>query len=218
MVWGAFGKMPALGDFFRMGVAADFVSAWDAWLQSMILGGKSALGEAWTEAYFSAPLWRFALAPGVAGTSGVAGVLMPSVDRVGRQFPLSLVVQVQGAPLDLLSGSRDLWAAVEHLALDCLEDEMTRDMLEARLAVLPDLAPSRPEVWREGEMTLTQGAGIEGAFAALAARPSAVGFACEIEGQGRLMLSPGLPGPGAARLLFDTSAYAADFPQIGALA
>jgi type VI secretion system protein ImpM len=31
--FGAFGKMPSLGDFFRFGLPADFVSAWDDWLQ-----------------------------------------------------------------------------------------------------------------------------------------------------------------------------------------
>ena len=31
--FGAFGKMPALGDFFRLGVAPDVVPPWDAWLR-----------------------------------------------------------------------------------------------------------------------------------------------------------------------------------------
>ncbi|MCW1917926.1 type VI secretion system-associated protein TagF [Rhodobacter sp. KR11] len=214
MAWGAFGKMPALGDFFRMGVAADFVSAWDGWLQSMILGGKSALGPAWTEAYFSAPIWRFALAPGVAGAGAVAGVLMPSVDRVGRQFPLTLVAPVSGdpvlgGPMAILAGPHALWAAVEDLALDCLEDGMTRDTLEARLAALPDLVAPPGLVTPQGAVTLAQGAGIEGALAALAARPVAVGFACEVEGVGRLLLSPTLPGPDMARGLFDMAQFQA---------
>ena len=31
------------------------------------------------------PIWRFVLLPGLIGSNGWAGVLMPSVDRVGRR-------------------------------------------------------------------------------------------------------------------------------------
>jgi type VI secretion system protein ImpM len=36
-----------------------------------------------------APVWRFALAPGLCGAAGVVGVMLPSVDRAGRYFPLT---------------------------------------------------------------------------------------------------------------------------------
>ena len=206
--WGAFGKMPGLGDFFRTGVAADFVAAWDSWLQATIVAGRAALGGAWEAAYMSAPLWRFALAPGVAGTSAVAGVLMPSVDRVGRQFPLTLACPVEGEAVALLAGSRAVWAAAEDLALDCLDDAMTREALEGRLAGLGVLKAAEARVQARGAAVLAEGQGIEGALAALAARPTAAGFACEVEGAGRLLLAPGLPGVDLAPALFDVSEVA----------
>ena len=47
-----------------------------------------------------APIWRFALAPGVAGPLPMLGVMMPSVDRVGRQFPLTLAAPMaEASPL-----------------------------------------------------------------------------------------------------------------------
>lgn len=46
--------------------------------------------------YLTSPVWRFAIAPGVLGPEGLGGVMMPSVDRVGRYFPL--IIGAVGAP------------------------------------------------------------------------------------------------------------------------
>ncbi len=93
----AFGKMPALGDFFRLNPPPGFVPVWDAWLQAGLLAARAQLGDRWDACYMSAPIWRFSLAAGLAGPAPLLGVMMPSVDRVGRQFPLTLVVPVPAA-------------------------------------------------------------------------------------------------------------------------
>ncbi len=79
----------------------------------------------------SAPIWRFTLDAGVAGPQAALGVLMPSVDRVGRQFPLTLAALLPGVPAHPVA--EDTFAALEELALDALED-LPRDALLARLA------------------------------------------------------------------------------------
>lgn len=199
MSWGAFGKMPGLGDFFRAGIAADFVTAWDGWLQGLLLAGRTQLGAEWDETYLTAPLWRFALGPGVAGEAAVAGVLMPSVDRVGRQFPLTLAVPAEGSALMLLTDP--VWEAAEDLALDCLEDGMTREVLQARLAELA--APqARGGVHPLGGGVEARGHGMSGALAALVPAGGAVVFATE----GRVLVLPALPGPEAAGLVFGVGA------------
>lgn len=151
--FGAFGKMPALGDFFRIGLAPGFTDPWDAWLQSGLLALGSALGPDWQALYLSAPIWRFTLSAGVAGPQAAQGVLMPSVDRVGRQFPLTLAQLLPGTPEarqthDAASGS---FETLEDIALDTL-DGMGRDVLAQRLAslALPSAVtgpPSRRTVW-----------------------------------------------------------------------
>ena len=85
--YGAFGKIPGMGDFFRFDAPPGFVQAWDGWLQEGMLSAKEALGEGWLAAYMSAPIWRFTLAPGLAGEAAVMGILMCSVDRVVHSFP-----------------------------------------------------------------------------------------------------------------------------------
>lgn len=145
-VFGAYGKIPVLGDFFRIGLPPGFTQPWDGWLQGMMQAGRASLGGRWQQAYFSAPIWRFTLAAGVVGPWSVQGVLMPSVDRVGREFPLTLAVMLPplGSALASHLASAATLAAMEDLALDALEDSMTRDLLAERLAALP--RPAQPAI------------------------------------------------------------------------
>lgn len=131
---GAFGKMPSVGDFFRIDTPAGFVRVWDEWVQQGMLNAAQALGTGWDAAYMSAPIWRFTLSRGLAGPRSVLGVLMPSVDRVGRRFPLTLMTEADGAAPELHQRAAGLFEALEYIALDALEDDMTRDSLVARLA------------------------------------------------------------------------------------
>ena len=76
--------MPALGDFFRLNLPQDFVAAWDIWLQQVMVSTRESFGAAWDARYLSAPIWQFSLAAGLCGAAPVIGVILPSVDRVGR--------------------------------------------------------------------------------------------------------------------------------------
>ncbi len=144
--FGVFGKMPALGDFLRMGTQPGFVAVWDDWLQTTMRQARDMLGARFDDSYMRAPIWRFTLAPGLAGQGGALGVLMPSVDRVGRRFPLTIA-----APLPArfsVPGTHcandAVFRSLEDIALDALDDAMTRDALGARLARLGtlDLIPA----------------------------------------------------------------------------
>lgn len=87
---GLFGKVPDLGDFVTRRLPAEFVQPWDRWLEQGIAESRERLGSVWEARYQNAPAWRFVLAPGTCGDAAWAGVLQPSVDRVGRYFPLTL--------------------------------------------------------------------------------------------------------------------------------
>jgi type VI secretion system protein ImpM len=90
---GWFGKIPALGDFVARRLPPHFIEAWDHWLSTEIWTTREALGSEWSESYRNAPTWCFALMPGALDASNWYGVLAPSVDRVGRHFPLTLVAR-----------------------------------------------------------------------------------------------------------------------------
>jgi type VI secretion system protein ImpM len=133
---GYFGKLPGHGDFVMRALPADFVRRWDEWLQAALSTSRQQLGEAWLELYLTSPVWCFALAAGVCGRAAVAGVLIPSVDRVGRYFPFTLACPLSGAcrPLALWRTAAAWYAAAEDLALAALHEEASPDgLLEGAL-------------------------------------------------------------------------------------
>ena len=54
----------------------------------------------WLDGYLASPSWRFLLMPGVMDGQPWAGVLMPSVDRVGRYYPLTIARPLPALPAD----------------------------------------------------------------------------------------------------------------------
>ncbi len=121
---GLHGKVPTKGDFVTRRLARDFVDPWDQWLQSAINCSKEQLGEEWLPIYLTSPIWRFILSPGLCGGDAVAGVLMPSVDRVGRYFPFTLAVALSGCsnPAAVPVTGAKWFDRAEALALTALED------------------------------------------------------------------------------------------------
>lgn len=220
--FGAFGKFPGLGDFFRLDLAAGFVDPWDRWLQEGMVAAREALGEGWQDAYFSAPIWRFTLSPGLSGAAGVLGVMMASVDRVGRQFPLTLATPLGDGQSALAEHLRHeaLFVALEDVALAALEDGMTRDHLAERLAPLA-LAPPAPDLRVEtAQGGLTAVGAAPGALAPMLAagqiadrfrKPSV--WSAELDGAVRLMVCEGLPAGGQVVGLFDMGARVWQPPQ-----
>jgi type VI secretion system protein ImpM len=95
---GWYGKIASLGDFASRRLPHEMIAQIDAWLQRMLLGGQARLGENWLHTYLTGPVWRFIWCPGLFGTTGWSGVLMPSVDKVGRYFPLVVATPTAGIP------------------------------------------------------------------------------------------------------------------------
>ena len=103
---GLFGKLPSRGDFLRRRASDAFVDAWDAWLRECLAASREALGERWLDLYLTSPAWRFALSGGTCGPAPVIGTMVPSVDRVGRYLPLTLVANLP-ADANLITAGSD---------------------------------------------------------------------------------------------------------------
>ncbi len=120
---GFYGKVPMLGDFVARRLPASFLNPWDAWLQEAVGWSRERLGERWRDYYLTCPIWRFAMGEGLCGPEAWTGVLMPSVDRVGRYFPLTLARPLPGSA-SLLGILEDPWfERAEAIALSVLERE-----------------------------------------------------------------------------------------------
>lgn len=145
-ITGWYGKLPTLGDFASRRLATDFIEAWDLWLGDCLLGLKEQLGDSWLQAYLDSPVWRFVLLPGALGDvqgQAMAGVLMASVDRVGRYFPLTLVQALPREPANApeLEALMSWLHQLEDVAVDALQDDFSIDQLDQALALLPPPLP-----------------------------------------------------------------------------
>lgn len=128
---GLFGKLPDHRDFVRRALPEGFVGPWDGWLSAALAASRARLGEEWLAAFLEAPVWRFALAPGVCGRRGAAGVLAPSVDAVGRHFPLTVAALTDAPPDPAASPWHD---ALETIVVDAVTGAWSADALAAALA------------------------------------------------------------------------------------
>ncbi|WP_195812370.1 type VI secretion system-associated protein TagF [Xylophilus rhododendri] len=136
---GWYGKLPTLGDFASRRLDAGFIEAWDDWLAQGLADWRAQAPEQWLHDYLAGPSWRFILTPGVIAMAGArtawAGVLMPSVDRVGRYFPLTLALPLARLPEPgaateaLLRWLRQL----DDIAVDALHEDWSIEQLESAL-------------------------------------------------------------------------------------
>ena len=122
------GKLPARGDFVRAGLPRDFADPWHEWQSVVIAGSRAIMGEAWLGAFLEAPVWRFILSAGLCGPKPVVGLIMPSVDKVGRYFPLTFAALPDtGVPR---AGDWTAWLdAVETLGRAALDEDAPPERL-----------------------------------------------------------------------------------------
>ena len=172
---GFYGKLPSLGDFVSRRLPAELVQPWDLWLRECLVESRAQLGDAWLETYLTSPLWRFVLTPGVAGRSAWAGVLMPSVDRVGRYFPLTLACGLEPGvdPLRLLAAP-DWFERAEAVMLAGLDEVRSVEDFDAmtlELGVPIDRLPGLGSAADTGQIS-------SNAWRIAAASPSELGNVC----------------------------------------
>ncbi|HEX9396142.1 MAG TPA: type VI secretion system-associated protein TagF [Burkholderiales bacterium] len=148
---GWYGKIPATGDFVVRRLPEAFREAWDRWLQQSMDGGRERLGTQWQANYLSMPPWRFLLSAGMLTPQAWTGVMVPSVDAVGRQFPLTIACALPAVRLDLpgcLESARRWFDAIETIALDALAPRAEVKKIDAAVSACPfpaDALRSREE-------------------------------------------------------------------------
>lgn len=161
---GFFGKLPGMGDFVQRRLPGTFVSAWDSRFEGAVSRARAEFGEDWRSVWQAAPVWRFALMPGVCGVTAWVGVTGPSVDRVGRSFPMVLACPLTDADTFVRSVRAGAgWFDALENACRGAGATPTAESFDATLAALPGPADwlataaaarteaadwSQAEVWR----------------------------------------------------------------------
>ncbi len=126
---GCHGKLPILGDFVTRGLRGAVLERWDGWLQQLVSASRATLGPDWQAAWLRMPAWHFILGPSVLTDGPCAGVLIPSVDKVGRSYPFSVLSPIRPDGV-LPAGWR---AGAEALAIEALEGALDTALLQQRL-------------------------------------------------------------------------------------
>ena len=126
---GCHGKLPGLGDFVTRGLRGAALERWYGWLQQVVSASRAGLGPDWQVAWLRMPAWHFALGCSVVDDQPWAGVLIPSVDKVGRSYPFSVLSPMRP---DGVSPA-DWQAEAEALALEALGSDLDATLLQQRL-------------------------------------------------------------------------------------
>lgn len=129
-VIGVYGKLPAHGDFISREIPNHIANAWDAWLQGYVGTSQQVLGEDWLDIYLTSPIWRFCISDGIFDENAWQGIILPSVDRVGRYFPFSIVAKSGHGRLPTEAILDSVWfEQLESIALQALAGNMQLEQL-----------------------------------------------------------------------------------------
>jgi type VI secretion system protein ImpM len=135
MIRGLFGKLPAKRDFVAARVPPGVLHPFETWLQTSLAVSRQKMGPGWTEAYLRAPIWRFWIGGKVLGQP-IVGAMMPSLDGVGRYFPLvAMFIPPEGRAFATPSRKpQDAWfLSVEDMLLRALEEDAPYERLAAEI-------------------------------------------------------------------------------------
>lgn len=166
MSHGLFGKLPAKRDFVAFDLPPAVLRPWETWLQGAVAGSRHGLGADWTAAFLKAPIWRFWCGANVLGRPAL-GALMPSVDGVGRYFPLT-VLAVAGDGQRFAPPARDSrtehFAVLEDLMLGALDPALDVDAFRQAVKALPPAEAIEGAATRPAEIFVGTGEDLDDAL------------------------------------------------------
>ena len=147
---GLYGKYPAKRDFVVVNIPHAVLQPLEKWIQSALAASREKLRASWAECYMIQPIWNFRLGSSITGVDCI-GAMAPSVDGVGRAFPLVILSHASPGspgypPLGSLKSS-DWFPEVHGRLLLALDEEAPADPI----MLLDGLSEPRCEPLHEAE-------------------------------------------------------------------
>lgn len=127
---GYFGKLPKRGDFISSALPRSFQDKVENWVRGGFIVAQK--NPNWHAGYLSSPIWQFAAAPGFFDNNAWCGIIMPSVDSVGRNFPMIIAMQSDAVRLDIMQ-------TAQNLAQEALRDNIDVEAWESEVIGLGSL-------------------------------------------------------------------------------
>ncbi|RYF32101.1 MAG: type VI secretion system-associated protein TagF [Comamonadaceae bacterium] len=145
-----YGKLPSLGDFAGRRMSHALTGEWDAWLRAGMDELRRADDTNWPETFVNAPLWFF-VAHVAASGSPVIGALAPSMDRVGRYYPLTVMATATrpGSSFGEDAAVKAFLAGARSAIVEARRRTLSVDELDLRVNRLPNPFEPYPQAERE---------------------------------------------------------------------
>ena len=137
-VTGYYGKLPQRGDFISGKLPETFKTIWDDWAQQLVLVGKTVAQENSAINWYCLPIYRFYLSAKIAGDNAWIGIMMPSSDSVGREYPFCLAHSIDSsrhAP-QAFEIYQNYFQQIELIAKDLCTNELSLEHLRKTLDAL----------------------------------------------------------------------------------
>jgi type VI secretion system protein ImpM len=133
---GYFGKVPSVGDFVSRNLTASLREGFDGWLQQGLDASKQQLKDSWLNAFLTSPVWRLVLDRQFEPDAVTVGIMIPSVDKVGRYFPFCIFIQMERIELDaaFMAECDAALDTLENLVLSVLEPDFDVEYFDYQLA------------------------------------------------------------------------------------
>ena len=134
---GWFGKLPSSGDFVFRRLPRSMLDGLDDWARHGLAELRDSMPD-WKQAFAQAPTWNCAIPACVAGGHTLIGMLAPSHDRVGREFPLCAgVVLPAGTPaIQLLAEAHGWLAALDRLVIHARDRSLPLEDFDASVRAI----------------------------------------------------------------------------------
>lgn len=136
---GWFGKLPCVGDFAHRRLPYPLIERLDAWLQQGMSQLRGSYPADWRAIYDAAPTWNCAIPAAVTqGGQTLVGLIAPSRDRVGREFPLCAGVALpEGtSPAPLLAAAHEWLTTLGRIVVQAQRRPTSVDAFDAALQAL----------------------------------------------------------------------------------
>jgi type VI secretion system protein ImpM len=144
---GYYGKLPVSTEFIRCQASGSEMDELDQWIREGMYHAKTNLGPTWSTNFAQAGPWRFLYLPR-QGSQFLTGILMPSHDQAGREFPFLLYLLLDKEEFHHIPWCAPMhfkeFLARSHRLLTDVSGESNLDRLQFRLQAL--LPVEDPEV------------------------------------------------------------------------
>lgn len=150
---GWFGKLPCAGDFVHRRLPHALIESVDNWVRQGLAQLRASHPNDWQQIFRTAPMWNCAIPAGVARSGmTLVGLLAPSHDRVGREFPLcaGVALDAGASPTALLSSAHEWLPALGRIVLYAQARPTTVDAFDAAVQSVP--LPASPQSDGDGDI------------------------------------------------------------------